>query len=75
MDRLLNVFQDTAKHKQIYIELPHICALVYAISDKVGSYVGNFHNIPANKPFHTDKYLAANALAGPSSSICCKVAK
>ena len=55
--------------------MPNVCALVYATSDKPGCYVGNFHNKHVGPIFDTEKYIAANSLAGPSSIIICKVAK
>ena len=75
MGRLLNKFQDIAKGRQLYIEMPHICALVYAVSDKPGCYIGNFHNKSVFNKFETEKFIAAHSLAGPASNIICKVAK
>ena len=57
------------KPHQLFVQLPHVCALIYARNAKNGNYTGFFKDIPKTGPFDHQKFLLANALAGPNSII------
>lgn len=52
MATLLEHFQQVAKAKQFFVQMPHSVALVYARNDKAGSYCGFFKNISKWADFH-----------------------
>ena len=71
--RLMEVFQDKCKSKQLYIQQPHVCALIYAKNAKRGCYTGFYKDIPKTVPFDHEEFLQANALPGPKSIIQCLI--
>ena len=68
---LLGIFSDTVKVRQLYIEQPLVCALVYARNDKRGNYTGFFHNIWKTKQFDRGRFILAHVLPGPNSLVHC----
>ena len=70
---LLESFQTESRSRQVFLQQPNICALFFARSDKRGSYIGFFKNIPKKGPFDPKKFLAAHALPGPNSKIACEI--
>ena len=71
--RLMETFQNFVRPRQLYIEQPHVCALIYAKNAKRGGYTGFYKNIPKTGPFSRESFLKANALPGPNSVIQCHV--
>lgn len=69
----LQSYQDRSKKKQLFIQQPHVCALVFARNEKNGCFTGFFQNIWKTKEFDTKKFLLAHALPGPGSRISCMI--
>ena len=51
--------------------MAHTCALIYAKTDKRGSYCGHFHEISQTNKFDNKEFLAYHSLPGPNSKIHC----
>ena len=69
MKTFFEQFQQQAKAKQLYVQMPDVAALIYANNDKAGSYCGFFKNIRELNRFDHEDFLAAHALPGPGSII------
>ena len=72
---MLETFQEQAKGRQLYIEQPDVCALVFARNDKRSSFTGFFKNIWKNTYLNTKEFLLAHALPGPNAKINCILQK
>ena len=75
LNDLLQEFQKICKGRQLYVQMPHLCALVYAKNGRRGCCTGFFKNIPKTGPFNHKTFLLANALPGPDSVITCVIRK
>ena len=70
---LLATFQEQTRQYQVFVQQPHVCALVFARNSKRGGYTGIWQDIPKTGPFESETFLAANALPGPGSKIVCDI--
>ena len=61
--------------RQLYIELPYVCAMIYARNDKQNCYTGFFTNIWKTKAFDSHKFMLTHALPGPNSIVHCIIEK
>ena len=66
---ILKEFNELCKPHQLFVQLPHVCAMVYAHNPKKGNFTGFFLDIPKTGQFDHQQFLLANALAGPNSII------
>ena len=71
MQKLYEAFQQQAKGRQLYVQMKHTAALIYAANDKAGCFTGLVRDIPKNGCFNYLDFIAANALPGPYSKINC----
>ena len=70
---LFRNFLDAAHWRQVYIQQPYLCALIFARNGKKGCYTGIWQTIPKSGPFNREHFLAAHALPGHGSKIYCDV--
>ena len=75
MTRMYEHFQRQAKGKQLYVQMKHTAALIYAANDKPSCFTGFFQHIPKSGRFDHLDFIAAHALPGPDSKINCIVQK
>ena len=73
--QLLNSFQNMCRGSQVYIEMSHLAAMVFAKNDKRGGYTGYFKQIPRSVPCNSIKFLKANMLGGFFSRVHCHIQK
>jgi hypothetical protein len=56
---------------QFFFLQPDVCAFIYALNEKKGTYCGFFHDISKTNNFKYEHFLAANMLPGPNSHVRC----
>ena len=71
MQDFLEDFQSAAKGQQLFVQMPDVCALVFARNSKRGCYCGFFQEISATNQFDHVQWLKSHALVGPESHILC----
>ena len=75
MAKLYEHFQQEAKGKQLYVQMQHSAALIFAANDKTSCFAGFFKDIPKSGYFNHRDFIAAHALPGPDSRINCIIMK
>ena len=71
LHELLTTFSEVTKQNQLFILLPTLVAIVYAVNSKTSCYTGFCQvTTPSNRFDYLD-FLAAQALPGPGSFITC----